>query len=148
VRSSPSVALALACVACSVVAGCANVAPAPSPSDPAPSTMESVTHDVAITVASLEERECPEASIATYTNFAGPLVLSYCTGCHSSALTDLAARQNAPLTVDFDTMDGIRTWAPRMYLRAADGYETMPPTGGLHPEDRIRLGDWLACGMP
>jgi uncharacterized membrane protein len=57
-------------------------------------------------------------------------------------------RHNAPLGVDFETLAKVRTRAERIYARAGDGYETMPPAGGPSAEARLLLGEWLACGMP
>jgi len=89
---------------------------------------------------------CPEASILAYDNFGGPFMSQYCTGCHGSAVPE-AMRQEAPLGVDFDTLDLIRMQAERIYVRAADE-DTMPPGGGPHPDDRRLLAEWLLCGAP
>jgi hypothetical protein len=55
-------------------------------------------------------------------------------------------RQDAPLGVDFDTLDDVRRQAERIWARAGDHNQTMPPLGGPHELERSYLGEWLACG--
>jgi hypothetical protein len=93
----------------------------------------------------LGERACPEDSFLDYGNFAAGFLAEYCTGCHGSGLPD-GMRQGAPPGVNFDGLAAVRAHAERIYLRAGDGYATMPPTGGPSPEARALLGEWLACG--
>jgi hypothetical protein len=92
-------------------------------------------------------RACPTDSTLTYESFGEPFFTSWCTGCHSSAATG-DTRRNAPAGIDFDTLDGIRANAARIYARAADDSATMPPAGGPSHALRHELGDWLACGAP
>ncbi len=95
----------------------------------------------------LEGRDCPPDSFLTYENFGEGFMRSWCTGCHSSYLGD-GDRQDAPLGTDFDTREGIEAWRERIYARAGDANDTMPPAGGPPADDRILLADWLTCGMP
>lgn len=96
---------------------------------------------------SLAERPCPEDSILTYENFGGPFMLNFCTGCHQSMLpADM--RQDSPIEVNFDDIDDVREWSDRIWARAADQNLTMPPVGPPSDEERMRLGEWLACGAP
>ncbi len=96
---------------------------------------------------SLEERPCPEDNFLTYENFGGPFMLTYCTGCHSSRLpADM--RQMAPLEVNFDDLEAVRAQADRVWVRAADDNDTMPPVGAGDEDERAMLGEWLACGAP
>lgn len=95
----------------------------------------------------LSERPCPEDSFVTYEDFGGPLMISYCNGCHSQDLPE-AERQKAPFGVDFDTVEQIRKHAERIWQRSGDQNATMPPIGGPSEEDRALLGEWLACGAP
>ena len=97
--------------------------------------------------ASLDERPCPENSTLSSENFGAPFMLTHCTGCHHSSLP-ASERADAPLEMDFDTVADARTHAPRIWARAADHNATMPPLGGPPPEERTRLGEWLACGAP
>ncbi len=93
----------------------------------------------------LDERPCPEDSQLTYENFGGPFVLSWCSGCHASALPD-GERQGAPVGSDFDDAERVRGAAARIWLRSGDHNASMPPQAGPDDEDRTRLGEWLACG--
>lgn len=95
----------------------------------------------------LAERVCPPDSFLTLDNFGSGFLSEYCLGCHSSEIP-MNMRQGAPEGIDFDTMDGLRVFAPRIYARSADGYDTMPPAGGPDATSRILFGEWLACGMP
>jgi hypothetical protein len=97
--------------------------------------------------SSLEERPCPPDSILGFDNFGGPFLLDHCTACHSGALP-AGMRQNAPPGVDFDTLNDVREWAPRIWARAADQNATMPPVGAPGADERALLGEWLACGAP
>jgi hypothetical protein len=102
------------------------------------------------TTASWEDlagRPCPEDNALSWENFGGPLMLNWCTGCHSAALPD-GQRAGAPVGVDLDTPEAARQWAARIWARSADGNATMPPWGGPDEEDRFLLGQWLACGAP
>jgi hypothetical protein len=95
----------------------------------------------------LAERVCPPDSVVTYQSFAAGFIAEYCTGCHSSEIP-ANMRQDAPPEVNFNTYEEIQQRADRVYARAADGYRTMPPAGGPTPEERVLLGEWLACGLP
>ena len=54
--------------------------------------------------------------------------MSWCTGCHSSDLQD-GARQNAPLGINFDSLEGIREHRELILERAVNRGD-MPPAGG------------------
>jgi hypothetical protein len=96
---------------------------------------------------SLEERPCPDDSFLTYENFGGPFILSYCTSCHATRLpADM--RQGSPIEVNFDDVEDVRAWADRIWIRAADQNQSMPPVGPPSAEERANLGEWLACGAP
>jgi hypothetical protein len=97
--------------------------------------------------ASLDERPCPDDSALSSENFGGPFLLTHCTGCHHSSLGE-AERAGAPVGVDFDSLDDVRARADRIWARAADHNTSMPPAGGPAPDERVRLGEWLACGAP
>ena len=97
--------------------------------------------------ASLAERPCPEGSEVDGQNFGVGFILTYCSGCHSSGVP-ADERQMAPAGVDFDNVDDVRAWADRIWARAADQNMTMPPVNSVPDADRIKLGEWLACGAP
>lgn len=96
---------------------------------------------------SLDERPCPPDSDLTWENFGGPYVLSYCTSCHHTALP-ADVRQLAPVAVNLESVELVRTHAARVWARAADQNLTMPPVGAPAAEQRALLGEWLACGAP
>ena len=97
--------------------------------------------------SSLDERPCPDDSFLTYESFGGPFMLTYCTGCHHSRLP-ADQRQGAPIEVNFDDLEAIRARADRIWIRAADDNDSMPPIGAADADERARLGEWLACGAP
>jgi uncharacterized membrane protein len=88
-----------------------------------------------------------ESSILNTSNFGQPFLLDWCRGCHSSELT-VENRQGAPLGVDFDNMDMVRSLASRITVRAGTTMPTMPPAAGPSLEERELLIEWLACGAP
>lgn len=98
---------------------------------------------------------CPTGSTLTYENFGQEFFESYCLGCHSITKTG-DARLEAPDDTNYDTLAEIRaTGAEEIDVRAAAGPNAvnmiMPPIGlGPIPseDERIDLGEWLACGMP
>ncbi len=97
--------------------------------------------------------ECPEDSTVGWSNFAREFFESYCVECHDSSLRG-AERQGAPSAHDFDSLVLTRT-IPADHLDevAASGplatNRSMPPTDPTPTdEERRKLGEWLACGMP
>ena len=92
-------------------------------------------------------RPCPEGSVVTYENFAESWLRRQCVACHSTELGE-GQRAGAPLEVNLDTYPLVREFAFRIYQRAADDNDTMPPAGGPYPSDRRFMGDWLACQAP
>jgi hypothetical protein len=93
-----------------------------------------------------------DASVLTWENFGEPFMLTWCTGCHHSALPT-AQRAGAPCSANFDTHAGVRERAPVIALRALDwmtleGVAPMPPAA-LVPEDELALlREYLGCGAP
>ena len=96
---------------------------------------------------SLDDRPCPPDNTIDGISFGAPFMLNWCNGCHGSGIPE-AERQGAPLGVDFDNLDDVREHADRIWARAGDGNDTMPPTPGPSEEERRMLGEWLACGAP
>lgn len=97
------------------------------------------------------EAVCPPSSTLTYENFGQPFMEHYCTRCHSSTLTG-DARQDAPLYHDFDSLDGILAVADHVDQKAASGPAaanvSMPiATPAPSMEERVQLGEWLACEL-
>ena len=93
----------------------------------------------------IEGRECPPDNATTYTNTGGPILISWCISCHSSHVP-ADQRQGATVGVNFDTVIDINEQLLRIYARAGDDNNTMPPVDSLSADERRRLGDWIACG--
>jgi hypothetical protein len=98
------------------------------------------------------ESVCPPTSTLTYTNFGMTFMESYCTKCHASDKMG-EARMGAPAFHDFDTLEGIKAVSNHVDEVAASGpaatnlgmpQNTPKPT----LEERQKLGEWIACGMP
>jgi len=96
---------------------------------------------------------CPSNSELTYENFAASFMKRYCTRCHAASLSS-SQRQGAPSDHNFDTLEGLRmTDVEHIDEQAAAGPDrenTSMPPGEPRPttEERRKLGEWLACGMP
>ncbi|MDX2053412.1 MAG: hypothetical protein SFV15_13525 [Polyangiaceae bacterium] len=95
---------------------------------------------------------CAAGSTLTYESFGKTFMQTYCTSCHSSALSG-TSRSGAPSDHDFDTVGGIRSALEHIDSNAAAGplgTNTAMPPGNLKPslDERKRLGEWLACGAP
>ncbi len=93
---------------------------------------------------------CPTTAPPTYDTFGRTFMESYCTKCHDSAKTG-AMREDAPVTIDFDTEPLLRMWTSQIDKQAAIGpaaaNRLMPPSGNPEPsdDDRRRLGEYIAC---
>lgn len=80
----------------------------------------------------------------TWETAGAPVVLTWCTPCHSEDLTGMA-RSGAPRGVDFDDEDDVRQRAARVWARALSDPPTMPPASGPSEDALDRLGAWLTC---
>lgn len=88
--------------------------------------------------------ECTRTPPLTYDNFGEGLMNKHCVGCHSSLLPE-GMREEAPVGVDFDTYQGVLTWAARIEARATGDAPDMPPGGGPSADEVARLTEWLHC---
>ena len=98
------------------------------------------------------EATCPQGSTLTWTNFGQKFMSDYCTRCHDSKLKG-SARQGAPSFHDFDTQSGVLVVREHIDETTASGpagtNDSMPPDGPKPTlEERQKLGEWLACGVP
>jgi hypothetical protein len=98
------------------------------------------------------ESVCPPGSTLTWTNFGQKFMTDYCTRCHDSKLMG-AARQGAPSFHDFETRSGVMVVRNHIDETTASGPAAtntgMPPAGPKPTlEERQKLGEWLACGVP
>ncbi len=96
---------------------------------------------------------CPEDSELTYANFGEKFMNDYCVSCHSSELSG-DERNGAPSDHDLDSRQGIiNSNLEHISLEAAggpNGFNRDMPEDGPEPTDdeRLKLGEWLACGVP
>jgi len=86
-----------------------------------------------------------ETSPLRYDTFAQPLLATWCTPCHNSAL-DVAERSGAPEGLDFDSYTDVAAYAALASQSITD--ERMPPAGGLSIAAREDFAFWVDCGMP
>lgn len=89
-------------------------------------------------------------SIVTWENFGESFFLTWCTGCHHSALPS-AERACAPCGANFDTHAGASERAQIVKLRVLDwetvqGVTPMPPAANLPEDDLALLREWIDCG--
>jgi uncharacterized membrane protein len=95
---------------------------------------------------------CPPMSSLTYDGFGETFFATYCLQCHTIAIPTGPSRQ-APPNRNFDDLTEIRALAHEIDQQAAAGpsgaHQVMPP---LDPkptlQQRMQLGEWLACGAP
>jgi hypothetical protein len=92
------------------------------------------------------ETTCDSSQALDYESFGGPFFLNWCTGCHSSKIPE-GSRQEAPLDINFDSIDDIRSHGRRIVDKAVHTHK-MPPAGGPTDTERELLGQWLGCGAP
>lgn len=95
---------------------------------------------------------CTPTSTLTYATFGQPFMASYCTRCHSAALTG-DARMGATEFHDFDTQLGVRQVMDHIDQAAGSGpnatNDQMPPDGAMPSlPEREMLAEWIACGAP
>lgn len=86
--------------------------------------------------------DCDDAG--TWATTGQPLMLTWCTGCHSSQKTG-EARHGAPDTVNLDSLAGFRASAERSLARMEAG--TMPAGGGLSVQELRQIRAWVDCGL-
>jgi uncharacterized membrane protein len=87
---------------------------------------------------------CGRTPALSYDNFGKGYLQQYCTGCHSSLVPE-SHREGATPGVDFDTYEGVLTWAERIDARATGNDPSMPPGGGPADDEVERLSEWLSC---
>lgn len=93
---------------------------------------------------------CPPTDKPDYTNFGMTFFATYCLDCHSETKMG-AARNDAPVTINFDTRTLVRENTSNIDKQAAWGPAAhnliMPPSGEPQPtnDERLRLGEYIAC---
>jgi len=101
----------------------------------------------------LSTRPLPDCGTAkeSYENFGAAFFQNCCIRCHSVTLETDLQRLDAPLGINFDTLEMSREFSRRIRLRAGE-LGDMPPRILLGPRpteaERLQLLDWIDCGMP
>ena len=95
---------------------------------------------------------CPPVQTLSWDNFAAQFMTDYCTRCHDSKLMG-DDRMGATSFHDFDTYFGTKAVKDHIELTTAAGpdavNDSMPPDGPYPTlEERQKLGEWIACGLP
>jgi uncharacterized membrane protein len=91
------------------------------------------------------DAEGPCSPYVTWATVGEPYVRTWCASCHAADLHG-PDRAGAPLGVDFDTLDDVRSRADRVSQRVTD--DTMPPSTAPDATERTRFLDWMRCGLP
>jgi uncharacterized membrane protein len=91
------------------------------------------------------EVDCQSGPIPTYSEVA--VLTTNCANCHSTGKTG-AARENAPVAVNFDTYDAAKKSAEQAVIEVYGG--SMPPAGKAAPTEAQKqaLYKWALCGTP
>ena len=83
---------------------------------------------------------CPPNSSLTYVNFGKPFLDANCVGCHGP---------RAPALSDQASVKAARDSIDRMAAAGPNAINTaMPKDHGVSTDERVKLGEWLACGAP
>jgi hypothetical protein len=85
---------------------------------------------------------CDEGPTITWANFGNGFLIENCNGCHAATAVN---RFGAPEDITFDTVDEVWAWATIVLAVATGDKPSMPPTGGVVDDDRLRLEYWLRC---
>jgi hypothetical protein len=96
-------------------------------------------------VITLDEYPCPPGGTTlSYDNFGFAFMENYCNSCHSAPDGE---RNGAPDDFVFATQADVIAHADRIFARAADTNDSMPPGPDTIPmTQRVDLANWLACG--
>ncbi len=89
-----------------------------------------------------DDPACADVPVVTWETFGDGFLTERCQGCHAEAVAEAAG---VPSGVHFGTEDAARAHAERILARATGDAPTMPPQGGVDPDDRERLRIWLTC---
>ena len=87
------------------------------------------------------EMECETAPYVTWDNWIKGALSAHCQGCHA---TTSLYRYGAPENVYFDEEEDALDWLERIDVRVLEE-QTMPPAGGLLPEELVLFEIWVRC---
>jgi hypothetical protein len=83
---------------------------------------------------------CPNGSTLTFANFGQAFIQNNCIGCHSN--------RSPVLTTQAD-VQAARSDIDRVAAAGPDATNTsMPQDHAVSTDQRLKLGEWLACGAP
>ncbi len=96
-------------------------------------------------LVTLDEYPCPDGGTTlSYVNFGYHFMEEWCNSCHSAPD---GARNGAPDAYVFATQADVIEYKDRIFARAADTNNSMPPGPDMIPsQQRVDLAIWLACG--
>jgi uncharacterized membrane protein len=92
------------------------------------------------------EIDCAAAPVPKYSEMKS--IWDKCTICHSSTLTDPAARMAAPLDYNYDTYEAAKAGATLAAEEVEEGAMPRPPAPKLTDDEKDQLYRWAACGTP
>jgi uncharacterized membrane protein len=86
---------------------------------------------------------CPADSTLTYTSFGQNFMQTHCVSCHNAG---------GPESPALSTLEQVRANLSEVDRAAAAGpaatNTSMPEGSSITQEERLKLGEWLACGAP
>ena len=87
------------------------------------------------------EIDCDLAPYVSWDNWIEGALSAHCQGCHASTSI---YRYGAPEHVSFDTEADTLEWLSRIEARVLNE-QTMPPAGGMLPEELVLFDIWIRC---
>ncbi len=84
---------------------------------------------------------CPPGSTLTYASFGKAFMNSYCVSCH-------AGQERPSLTSAAQVKSELRGILNTAASGPKGTNDSMPPDSDVPVAERVKLGEWLACGAP
>ena len=88
-----------------------------------------------------DEIDCETSPYVSWDNWIRGALSAHCQGCHA---TTSLYRYGAPEGVYFDEETDAMEWIERINIRVLQD-QTMPPAGGLLPEELSLFEIWIKC---
>ena len=89
--------------------------------------------------------ECATATVPKFSEMGA--AWSKCTACHSATLTG-AARQAAPVGINFDNFADARTHAQKAMSEVYEGEMPLPGQPELTEGEKTQIYNWASCDTP
>jgi hypothetical protein len=95
-----------------------------------------------------EVEEEPVDECATFAVDGPAVIQQQCVGCHAASvgLGGFSSAESASAMVDGGVVVPNSAATSRVFIRMSEG--TMPPSGGLTPDDIAAVEGWINCGAP